>query len=174
MTVSPVFHVLLYHPEIPPNTGNVIRLCANTGARLHLIEPLGFDIDNRQLKRAGLDYRDRSLLFVHDDLDTALEALQPARVICFTATATTLYTEVSYRPGDVLMFGPEPAGIAEQAPYHPAVTMRVRLPMLPGNRSLNLASAAAVGVYEAWRQLGFDGAQDGLGREVELPPDSNL
>lgn len=166
--------MLFVQPQIPTNTGSTMRLSAITGAELHLAGPLGFELSDTKLKRAGLDYRDRSLLFVHDDLDTALEALQPARVICFTATATTLYTEVSYRPGDVLMFGPEPAGIAEQAPYHPAVTMRVRLPMLPGNRSLNLASAAAVGVYEAWRQLGFDGAQDGLGREVELPPDSNL
>ncbi len=151
--------ILFVQPQIPTNTGSTMRLSAITGAELHLAGPLGFELSDTKLKRAGLDYRDRSLLFVHDDLDAALQALQPARVICFTAGATTLYTEVEYRPGDVLMFGPEPAGIAEQAPYHPAVTMRVQLPMLPGNRSLNLASAAAVGVYEAWRQLGFPGAQ---------------
>ena len=151
--------MLFVQPQIPTNTGSTMRLSAITGAELHLAGPLGFELSDNKLKRAGLDYRDRSLLFVHDDLDAALGALAPARVICFTAAATMAYTEVAYRHGDVLMFGPEPAGIAEQAPYHPDVAMRVRLPMLPGNRSLNLASAAAIAVYEAWRQLGFFGAE---------------
>ena len=153
-----MFHVVLHRPEIPPNTGNVIRLCANAGASLHLIRPLGFELDNAKLRRAGLDYRDQAATFVHDSLSDAYAALLPARVFAFTARAERLYTEVAYRPGDVLLFGPEPTGLAAEVLADPRVSARVRIPMRPGMRSLNLANAAAIAVYEAWRQLGHPGA----------------
>ena len=153
-----MFDVILYQPEIPPNTGNVIRLCANTGARLHLIRPLGFTLEDKQLRRAGLDYHDLASVTVHRDLPTAWEALTPTRVYAFTAHATTSYAEIDYRPGDVLMFGPEPTGLDAATLADPHISTQVRIPMLTGRRSLNLSNAAAVAVYEAWRQHGFGGA----------------
>ncbi|MFD2474719.1 tRNA (cytidine(34)-2'-O)-methyltransferase [Amycolatopsis silviterrae] len=150
-----MFRVLFYRPEIPPNTGNAIRLAANTGCELHLVEPLGFTLEDKQLRRAGLDYHDLARVHVHADLAAAWEVLLPSKVYAFSATATRLYTEVSYSPGDVLMFGPESAGLPDEVQHAPEVSERLRLPMLPNNRSLNLANTAAIAVYEGWRQNGF-------------------
>jgi tRNA (cytidine/uridine-2'-O-)-methyltransferase len=150
-----VFRVLFHHPEIPPNTGNAIRLAANTGCELHLVEPLGFTLEDKQLRRAGLDYHDLARVRVHADLAAAWEALLPAKVYAFSASATRLYTDVAYTPGDVLLFGPESVGLPLEVQHAPEVTDRVRLPMLPTSRSLNLANTAAITIYEAWRQNGF-------------------
>jgi tRNA (cytidine/uridine-2'-O-)-methyltransferase len=151
---------MFLEPRIPPNTGNAIRLVANTGATLHLVEPLGFDLTEPKLKRAGLDYHDLASVEVHPGLDTALssESLASSRVFAFTARATRWYTDVEFRPGDVLLFGPEPTGLSDEVLNHPRVTDRIRIPMLAGRRSLNLANSAAVAAYEAWRQQGFPGA----------------
>ncbi len=153
-----VFRILFVQPAIPPNTGNAIRLAANTGSQLHLVEPLGFEMTDAQVKRAGLDYHEMAHVTVHPDLDAAWAALQPERVYAFTAHATRFHTDVAYRPGDVLMFGPEPTGLTDEMLADPHVTDRVRIPMLPQRRSHNLANSAALAVYEAWRQNGFDGA----------------
>jgi len=155
--VSCPVRILFCRPCIPNNTGATMRLSAVTGAELHLARPLGFDLDDAKLRRAGVDYRDRARTFVHESLDAALNALPGARVFAFTAHAELPHSAVAYRAGDVLLFGPEPTGLAASELDHPRVTQRVRIPMLPGNRSLNLASAAAIGVYEAWRQLGYGG-----------------
>jgi tRNA (cytidine/uridine-2'-O-)-methyltransferase len=153
-----VFRILFYHPEIPPNTGNAIRLAANTGSELHLVEPLGFNFEDKQLKRAGLDYHDLARVQVHADLDAAWRELLPAKVYAFTAAATRRYTNVAYEPGDVLMFGPESVGLPLEILQAPEVTDRLRLPMMPTNRSLNLANTVAISVYEAWRQHDFKGS----------------
>ncbi len=145
-------------PRIAPNTGNAIRMVAATGAELHLVEPLGFDLSEPKLRRAGLDYHDLASVTVHGGLDAAWRAVTPARVFAFTAHSDTSFAEIAYRPGDVLMFGPEPTGLDAQTLADPHVTARVRIPMLAGRRSLNLSNAAAVAVYEAWRQQGFPGA----------------
>ncbi|WP_245806981.1 tRNA (cytidine(34)-2'-O)-methyltransferase [Krasilnikoviella flava] len=149
---------MYYEPRIPGNTGSAIRLAAVTGARLHLVEPLGFDLTEAKLKRAGLDYHDLAVMDVHPTFDAALDALPGARVFAFTAHADTTYTDLAYRPGDVLLFGPEPTGLPDEAMDHARVTDRVKIPMLPGRRSLNLTNAASIVVYEAWRQAGFPGA----------------
>jgi tRNA (cytidine/uridine-2'-O-)-methyltransferase len=149
--------VLLYQPEIPPNTGNAIRLCANTGARLHLIEPLGFDLQDKQLRRAGLDYHEYATLQVHASLEAALAAIAPQRLFALSTRGTQRYDQPSYRSGDALLFGPEtrglPADVLESLPPE----QRLRLPMRPDNRSLNLSNSIAVVVFEAWRQIGFAG-----------------
>ena len=152
-----MFRLALHTPEIPPNTGNVIRLAANTGAELHLIRPLGFSLDERAVRRAGLDYRDLAEVVVHADTRAFADwvAERGARVFAFTTGATTRYTDVAYVPGDVLLFGRESTGLPADAAHAAWVTDRVALPMRPSNRSLNLANAAAVAVYEAWRQRGF-------------------
>jgi tRNA (cytidine/uridine-2'-O-)-methyltransferase len=155
---SPLTHVVYYEPRIPGNTGSAIRLAAVTGARLHLVEPLGFDLSEAKLKRAGLDYHDLAVMDVHPSFDAALDALPGARVFAFTAQATTSYTDVAYRPGDVLLFGPEPTGLPDDALAHPRITGHVKIPMLPGRRSLNLTNAASIALYEAWRQAGFVGS----------------
>jgi tRNA (cytidine/uridine-2'-O-)-methyltransferase len=152
-----VFHLVFVEPRIPPNTGNAIRLSALTGSHLHLVEPLGFTMTDAQLRRAGLDYHDLATVTVHPDLQHLWDTVLPARVFAFTASATTLFADVSYRPGDVLMFGPEPTGLAPEVLHDPHVTDRLRIPMLPGRRSLNLSNSAAVAVYEAWRQQGYPG-----------------
>lgn len=152
--------ILFHSPRIPNNTGATMRLAAVTGAELHLARPLGFDMDDAKLRRAGVDYRDKAATFVHESLEDAYGALLPARVFAFTAHAETAYTQVSYQPGDVLLFGPEPTGLAADVLADPRITARVRIPMRPGMRSLNLANAAAIAVYEAWRQLGHPGAAD--------------
>ena len=153
-----MFRVMFHSPRIAPNTGNAIRMVAGTGCELHLVEPLGFDLSEPKLRRAGLDYHDLASVTVHADLDAAWRAVMPARVFAFTAHADASFGDVDYRPGDVLLFGPEPTGLDEQTLADPHVTMPVRIPMLAGRRSLNLSNAAAVAVYEAWRQQGFTGA----------------
>jgi tRNA (cytidine/uridine-2'-O-)-methyltransferase len=150
-----VFDVVLYQPEIPPNTGNVIRLCANTGARLHLIEPLGFDLDDKQLRRAGLDYHEYASVKTWNDWDDYLEKVAPARVLAFTTRADRHYNEVQYAAGDTLLFGPETRGLPEDLLATISPSERLRLPMVANSRSLNLSNAVAVVVYEAWRQVGF-------------------
>ncbi|MBD0322711.1 MAG: tRNA (cytidine(34)-2'-O)-methyltransferase [Aldersonia sp.] len=154
-----MFRLMFHEPRIPPNTGNAIRLAAATGCELHLIEPLGFDLSEPKLRRAGLDYHDLASVTVHPTLDAAWAALFPERVFAFTAHASSSYTDIEYRPGDVLMFGPEPTGLSEDVLADPHVTERVRIPMLDGRRSLNLSNAAAVAVYEAWRQHDFAGGR---------------
>ncbi|HEY5856466.1 MAG TPA: tRNA (cytidine(34)-2'-O)-methyltransferase [Aldersonia sp.] len=150
-----MLHLMFYQPRIPPNTGNAIRLAAATGCALHLIRPLGFDLSEPKLRRAGLDYHDLASVTVHDDLPAAWAALGPDRVFAFTAHASTRYTDVAYQRGDVLLFGPEPTGLPDEVLDDPRVTDRLRIPMLPGRRSLNLSNAVAIAAYEAWRQLGF-------------------
>jgi len=154
-----MFRMLFHEPRIPGNTGNTIRLAAATGSELHLVEPLGFDLSDAQLRRAGLDYHDLAVMAVHANLDTAFAALGGARVFAFTTAAERAYTDVAYEPGDVLMFGAEPDGLPDDVLAHPRVTDRLRLPMLPGRRSMNLANCAAIAVYEAWRQHGFPQAR---------------
>ena len=149
--------VVLVHPEIPPNTGNVIRLAANTGARLHLVEPLGFSMDDRSLKRAGLDYHEYARVQVHRSWPAARDALADRRRLAFTTGATRLYTDVRYAKNDVLVFGCETAGLPQAIVEEFAMENRVRLPMRPGIRSVNLSNAVAIAVFEAWRQLGFAG-----------------
>ncbi|MET4675389.1 tRNA (cytidine(34)-2'-O)-methyltransferase [Luteibacter sp. ME-Dv--P-043b] len=151
-------HVILFRPEIPPNTGNVIRLCANTGAGLHLVRPLGFELDDARLRRAGLDYHEFARVAVHDTLDACLEALGRPRVFAFSTRGQQLHTEVTFAEGDALLFGCETAGLPDDVLDALPAGQRVRLPMRPGNRSLNLSNAVAVAVFEAWRQAGFDGA----------------
>ena len=152
-----MFRIVFFSPRIAPNTGNAIRMVAATGCELHLVEPMGFDLSEPKLRRAGLDYHDLASVTVHPSLEAAWSAIGPARVFAFTAHATTSYAEVSYRPGDVLLFGPEPTGLAREVLDDPHVTAHLRIPMVAGRRSLNLANAAAVAVYEAWRQHDFRG-----------------
>ncbi len=151
-----MLHVVFFEPRIPGNTGNAIRLAAATGATLHLVEPLGFVMDEPRLKRAGLDYHDLANTVVHPDLDHALAAL-PGRVFAFTTHTDQGYTEVTYQDGDALLFGPEPTGLPQEVLDHPRVTGLLRIPMLPGRRSLNLTNSASIALYEAWRQLDFPG-----------------
>ncbi len=151
-----MFHVVFFEPRIPPNTGNAIRMSACTGTTLHLVEPLGFDLSDAHLRRAGLDYHDLAHVVVHPDFDAAVAAL-PGRVFAFTGRGTTAFASVAYRAGDALLFGPEPDGLPDHILSHERVTDRLRIPMLPGIRSLNLANSAAIATYEAWRQLGFAG-----------------
>lgn len=152
-----MFSVILYQPEIPPNTGNIIRLCANTGTTLHLVEPLGFELDAPRLKRAGLDYREFADIEVHENLEACIEALDHPRVFALSTRGTRPYAEARFQAGDALLFGPETRGLPQNVldALPPAQTLR--LPMRRGNRSLNLSNAVAVVVYEAWRQLGFAG-----------------
>lgn len=150
-----MFRIAFFEPRIAGNTGSAIRLAAVSGAELHLIEPLGFDLEEPKLRRAGLDYHDLAVMTVHADLESAYEALLPARVFAFTGKGDELYTDIAYEPGDVLLFGPEPTGLPDEVLHDPRVTARVRLPMLPGRRSMNLANSASIAVYEAWRQHAF-------------------
>lgn len=157
-----MFDVILYQPEIPPNTGNAIRLCANTGARLHLVEPLGFSMDDRQLRRAGLDYHEYAAVQVHADLDAALGSLRDAhgdalRVFALSTRGTVRFDAPAYRPGDAFLFGPETRGLPEDVLASVPAARRLRLPMRPQVRSLNLSNAIAVVVFEAWRQHGYAG-----------------
>lgn len=154
-----MFRILFFSPRIAPNTGNAIRMVAATGCELHLVEPLGFDLSEPKLRRAGLDYHDLASVTVHRSLHDAWATIGPARVFAFTAHAEKPFAEVAYQPGDVLMFGPEPTGLDSETLADPRITEQVRIPMLPGRRSLNLSNAAAVAAYEAWRQNGFTGAQ---------------
>lgn len=153
-----MFDVVLYRPEIPPNTGNVIRLCANTGARLHLIAPLGFALDDARLRRAGLDYREYADVRVHADIDAYLDASAPPRLFAFTTRGIARHDAVGYAADDALLFGPETSGLPAEVLAQVPEPRRLRLPMRPHSRSLNLSNTVAVAVYEAWRQLGFPGA----------------
>ena len=153
-----MFHVVLYRPEIPPNTGNVIRLCANTGIALHLIEPLGFSLDEPRLRRAGLDYHEWAEVRCHGDLDAFRETVRPTRLLAFTTRARRPFAEVAYLPGDALLFGPETSGLPETVLSAVPEDLRLRIPMRPGSRSINLSNAVAVACFEAWRQHGYAGA----------------
>lgn len=153
-----MIHVVLYEPEIPPNTGNVIRLCANTGARLHLVEPLGFRMEDAQLRRAGLDYHEFAEVRVHPSWQGFLDEQRPARVFAMTTKGQASPFDVRFAAGDVLLFGPESRGLPPAVLDSLPAGQRLRLPMCAGSRSLNLSNAVAVTVYEAWRQLGFQGA----------------
>ncbi len=157
--IAVMFHVILVQPEIPPNTGNVIRLCANTGAHLHLVRPLGFEIDDTRLRRAGLDYHEWQPVQVHDSLAVALAATGAAseRIFAMTTKGSTLVGDMPLRQGDVFVFGRETAGLSSEQLSLIGSDQRIRLPMLPEQRSLNLSNAVAVVVFEAWRQQGYAG-----------------
>jgi tRNA (cytidine/uridine-2'-O-)-methyltransferase len=153
-----VFHLILYQPEIPPNTGNVIRLCANVGAALHLVRPLGFEMDEPRLRRAGLDYHELASVTVHASLAECLAAAKPARVFALTTRARRSLYEVGFAPQDAFLLGPETRGLPQAVLEQFAEEARLKLPMRPGNRSLNLSNAAAVALFEAWRQQRFAGS----------------
>jgi tRNA (cytidine/uridine-2'-O-)-methyltransferase len=150
-----LLQVAFFEPQIPPNTGIAIRLAACTPVHLHLVEPLGFSLEDAQLRRAGLDYHDLAEVTVHPDLDHLLQAVPDSRIFAFTGHGTTVFTDVAFRPGDLLLFGREADGLPREVLDHPRITDRLRLPMLPGRRSLNLSNTAAIAVYEAWRQLDY-------------------
>lgn len=150
-----MFHVVLFQPEIPPNTGNIIRLCANTGCQLHLIEPLGFDLDDKRLRRAGLDYHEYATLKRHHSLAECITDTASDRILAFTTKASNGYTQMQFRKGDLLLFGPESRGLPADLLAQIPDQQRLRLPMRPESRSLNLSNAVAVVVFEAWRQLDF-------------------
>jgi len=151
-----MFHVALYEPEIPPNTGNIIRLCANTGSTLHLIHPLGFKLEDKQLRRAGLDYHDLANLHQHQTLNQFRAVHRSRRLFACSTRGGIDYTSPQYRPDDVLLFGPESRGLPQSLLDEIAAEQAIRIPMRPGNRSLNLSNAVAIILYEAWRQLGFE------------------
>jgi tRNA (cytidine/uridine-2'-O-)-methyltransferase len=153
-----MFDIVLYQPEIPPNAGNVIRLAANTGCRLHLVEPLGFSMDDKQLKRAGLDYHEMVQVKVHPGWSECRAALADRRMFACTTRGTKIYSEIRYTKDDVFVFGRETAGLPQALLNEFSAQMQIKLPMRPGNRSVNLSNAVAVVVFEAWRQLGFAGA----------------
>jgi len=153
-----MFHVVLYQPKIPPNTGNIIRLCANSGARLHLIGPLGFELEDRKLRRAGLDYREFTPVKTHSSLEAFMAAAKPGRLFAASKFGTRPYHEVRFQAEDALLFGSETQGLPEALQKSVPKTKLLRIPMRPDNRSLNLSNAVAVILYEAWRQNGFKGA----------------
>ncbi len=153
-----MFEVVLYQPEIPPNTGNIIRLCANNGSRLHLIHPLGYKLEDKQLRRAGLDYHELTVIREHQNYPAYLETAQPRRLFAITTKGATRYDRISYEPGDALLFGPETRGLPPEILEAFEPERRLAIPMIPGNRSLNLSNAVAVILYEAWRQRGFAGS----------------
>lgn len=153
-----MFNVLLYEPEIPPNTGNIIRLCANMGAGLHLIKPLGFDLDDKKLRRAGLDYREWATMRVHDSLEDCLIAIQPKRLFALSTKGERAYAEPRFWPGDAFLFGPETRGLPVTVRESVHRENRLCIPMVPASRSLNLSNAVALVLYEAWRQCGFEGS----------------
>jgi tRNA (cytidine/uridine-2'-O-)-methyltransferase len=155
-----MLHLILYEPEIPPNTGNIIRLCANTGVGLHLIEPLGFELDDARLKRAGLDYREFAAVKTYPGLDVCISALHEPRIFALSTRGRTPYTAPRFAAGDAFLLGPETRGLPQAVLDALPPEQRLRLPMREGSRSLNLSNTAAIVVYEAWRQLGFAGAAD--------------
>lgn len=154
-----MFEIALYQPEIPPNTGNIMRLCANTGCRLHLIHPLGFSLDEKQVKRAGMDYRDLAVVQEHESFAAFSRAMQDRRVFALSTKASQTYTDATFQTGDVLMFGPETRGLPEALLLSLPAELKLRVPMLPDSRSLNLSNTVAVVVYEALRQQGFPALQ---------------
>ena len=152
-----MINIVLFEPEIPPNTGNIIRLAANTGSQLHLIKPFGFDLDDKKMRRAGLDYHEFAGIFTYDNWQDFVKAHENRRFFGISTKASRHYSEVKYKPGDFLIFGPETRGLPETVRNALGTENLLRIPMLPDSRSLNLSNAAAVVVYEAWRQLGFEG-----------------
>lgn len=152
-----MIHIVLYEPEIPPNTGNIIRLAANTGSQLHLIKPLGFELDNKQLRRAGLDYHEWARLALYENLQDFHKCVDFANLYAFSTRGTRLYSDICFQPGDALLFGPETRGLPQPLLDAMAPDSIARLPMRPESRSLNLSNAVAITVYEAWRQMGFEG-----------------
>ena len=150
-----MFDIVLYHPEIPPNTGNCMRLAANTGCRLHLIEPLGFTLDDTKLRRAGMDYRDRAVVHVHTDIEAWRASAAGSRVFALSGSGSTIYSDVHFERGDSFLFGPESVGLPVEVMRAGWLTDVLRIPMQNGVRSLNLANAASIVIYEAWRQHGF-------------------
>jgi tRNA (cytidine/uridine-2'-O-)-methyltransferase len=153
--LQPLFHVILHQPQIPPNTGNIIRLCANTGCRLHLVEPLGFELDRRSVRRSGLDYHELASVTTHASLALCLEGLEGRRLYAVETGGSHRYSDVRFEPGDALLFGAETRGLPPEALQRVPDAQRLSIPMHAGNRSLNLSNAVAVVVYEAWRQQGF-------------------
>jgi tRNA (cytidine/uridine-2'-O-)-methyltransferase len=154
-----MFHVVLFEPEIPPNTGNIIRLCANSGSALHLVHPLGFELDEARVKRAGLDYHEMANVREHEDFGSFLRDVAPPRLFAVSTRGRTRYTDVKFAPGDAFLFGPETRGLPQSLLDTLPPEQVLRIPMRPDNRSLNLSNAVAVLVYEAWRQQGFSGSQ---------------
>lgn len=152
-----MIHVVLYQPEIPPNTGNIIRLCANTGSHLHLIYPLGFELDDKRLRRAGLDYRDMARVSEYNSLDEFVATVNPGRVFGVSTRGSTRYDQVEFRPDDALLFGPETRGLPQQVLDDLPSGQRLRVPMRAAQRSMNLSNCTAILVYEAWKQFGFEG-----------------
>ncbi len=153
-----MFHIVLFEPEIPPNTGNIMRLCANTGMRLHLIHPLGFNLDEKSVRRAGLDYRDMATVTEHENLESFIQQINPNRLLACTTRGTQNYADVSYVEGDALLFGPETRGLPQSLLDTLPVEHCLRVPMQPDSRSLNLSNTVAVVAYEAWRQKSFEGS----------------
>jgi tRNA (cytidine/uridine-2'-O-)-methyltransferase len=154
-----MFDLILYQPEIPPNTGNIIRVCANTGTTLHLVHPLGFELDDRRMRRAGLDYHEFTAVAEHETLEACLNALTGRRVFALSTRGSCNYADVKYQQGDVFLFGPETRGLPQETLDALPAEQRLRIPMRPDNRSLNLSNSAAIVIYEAWRQQGFIGGQ---------------
>lgn len=154
-----MFHVVLYEPEIPPNTGNIIRLCANTSVHLHLIHPLGFALEDKLLRRAGLDYHEWARIVQHPSLEDFRAKISPPRLFAYSTKGNCRYTEAAYQMGDAFLFGPETRGLPPALLDQLSMDYVLRIPMHPNNRSLNLSNAVAIVVYEAWRQLDFVGAQ---------------
>ena len=154
-----MFHIVLYQPEIPPNTGNIIRLCANTGSHLHVVHPLGFELDDKRLRRAGLDYHEFASVMQHQNLNDCLASMPNQRVFALSTRGRQRYDQVSYQAGDIFLFGPETRGLPQEVLDSLPSEQRLRLPMLNGQRSLNLSNTAAIMLYEAWRQMGFPEAQ---------------
>lgn len=150
-----MLHIALFEPEIPPNTGNIIRLCANTGSRLHLIEPLGFAWDDKRLRRAGLDYHEFANVVIHKDFNDFLQSIDGQRLYALSTKGKTGYSDIHYQDGDCLLFGPETRGLPASIREHPAISDLLNIPMVANSRSLNLSNSAAIVCYEAWRQLGF-------------------
>ena len=154
-----MFHIALLEPEIPPNTGNIIRLCANTGCQLHLIEPLGFELDDKRLRRAGLDYHEFAAVKTYPHLEACLQAVNPGRVFALSTKGEKGFSDVQFEAGDLFLFGPESRGIPAEVREALPVDQVLRIPMLSNSRSLNLSNSAAILIYEAWRQLGYEGAR---------------
>jgi tRNA (cytidine(34)-2'-O)-methyltransferase len=153
-----MFEIALFEPEIPPNTGNIMRLCANTGARLHLIEPLGFNLDDKQLRRAGLDYREYAQVTTHKSIKEMIKLLDPGRVLAVTTKGGMTFSNVRYQDDDLILFGPETRGLPDKILDNLPPEQKIRIPMLANSRSLNLSNAVAVVVYEAWRQFDYAGS----------------
>lgn len=154
-----MFHIVLYQPEIPPNTGNIIRLCANTGSQLHLVKPLGFELDDKRMRRAGLDYHEFANVGIHESYDDFVDTVKPKRVFACSTKARQFHSDCQFQQGDALLFGPETRGLPQDMLDQWPDEMKLRIPMVAESRSLNLSNAVSIILYEAWRQVGFEGAR---------------